>query len=246
MQSVRWTGFGISNALTRMALHFFPSAGNVSAPYPVTCKLTIFAAGLEPISIAVDGLRLSQPEGVWMDEAFPAIKAQNLALYAVEVSMSCTQQRVDLSSSSCIFEFCSPGQSIRFLPILSDRPAPNTGPQIGAAIKDGFCSSSILLANFGSSACKPEIVVGIVGSNEPKLLGLPKSLAEIGLPARALIEVELEEIFMSGFAGELAPVECSWGLVRSRALEVKAAEGLCAFMVYRDNLTKRPLSITAL
>ena len=41
MQSITWKSFGIATATTRTLVHFFPSAGNVSAPYPVMCRFQI-------------------------------------------------------------------------------------------------------------------------------------------------------------------------------------------------------------
>ena len=75
MQSVKWIGFGVSNALSRTVVHFFPSGGGVTAPYPANCMLNLFsltvdesigglAHKLEEKKIVLEGARLSQPDGV--------------------------------------------------------------------------------------------------------------------------------------------------------------------------------------
>ena len=64
MQSVKWVSFGISNALTRTIVHFFPSEGGITAPFPATCALRIFGQGLIEKKVVIEGARLSHPDGV--------------------------------------------------------------------------------------------------------------------------------------------------------------------------------------
>ena len=118
MQSVKWIGFGVSNALSRTVVHFFPSGGGVTAPYPANCMLNLFsltvdesigglAHKLEEKKIVLEGARLSQPDGVRLDQAFEDLSQGVKGFFGITVELSTGQPKVDLSGSSCIIEHSS-------------------------------------------------------------------------------------------------------------------------------------------
>lgn len=115
-QSVRWVGFCQSTAVTRTLVHFFPSAGNVTAPYAANCKLTVFGRGLTRRSLQIEGARLSHPDGLKIEDVFPEVRENTSSLYGIEIELSTGQQRVDMSASSSIFEIVTGGQSVKYLP----------------------------------------------------------------------------------------------------------------------------------
>ena len=114
VQTIRWIGFGILTALTRTALHLYPSSGTVTAPYPVNCRLALFGPGFQSKQVTLDGVRLSQPEGLWLDEVFPILRDSGASLFGIDLSFSCNQSRVDLGGSGCVIEFSSMSQSARY------------------------------------------------------------------------------------------------------------------------------------
>jgi len=64
MQCIRWITFGLSTAVAETLVHFFPSAGNVSAPYPALCKIRAFSDGDTIGEVTLEGARLSHPDGL--------------------------------------------------------------------------------------------------------------------------------------------------------------------------------------
>ncbi|MBX7137475.1 MAG: hypothetical protein K1X83_05775 [Oligoflexia bacterium] len=234
--SVKWLGFGIASALTRTAAHFYPSSGNVTAPYPVSCRLTIFAEGQAPTGLTVDGLRLSQPEGVWVDEAFPVLKSSSAALFGMEVCISCQQQRVDLENSSCVLEFASLVSSVRFWPVCTEGGPEIVGrSRVAPLIKDPFHLTSVIVINPTDQPQQPKLLLN----------GKPAGNSEVG--AFALKEFELDSLAASQPDGQLAPQEVGFGLFRGGSLEFAGDRTPCAiYLVYRDVLTKRPVSVVSI
>jgi len=245
MQNIRWISFGIANATTRSAVHFFPSSGNVTAPYPVSCKLSLFSKDHAYSSISVDGLRLSQPEGVWVDEAFPVLKAGASSLFGLEIELSCTQQRIDLKGSSCVIDLHSLAQPTKFWPKLmrDDAPANVEAPRSAPVIKDSFNYTSLMLVNPTLQEQKASFSL----SQSDMELAKPLSFGESSsVAAQSVQEIDLSP-FMEESFGPLSPQECSWGLLRGRSLSVSGgSESLSAFLILRDVLTKRPVSVRAL
>ena len=116
MQSTKWLGFGLTSAISRTCVHFFPAADSVTAPYPAGCSLAIFRDDMERRSVALEGGRLSNPDGVWIEDTFASLKNEITGLFGLEVEVSSVQQRLDLSGSGCVIEIVSQGFSTRFWP----------------------------------------------------------------------------------------------------------------------------------
>ena len=72
-QVVSWVAPVVSSGLTRTVVHFFPAARGVASPYSVSCRLTLFGGGIERRSVVLEGARLNQPDGLFVDEAFPEL-----------------------------------------------------------------------------------------------------------------------------------------------------------------------------
>ena len=117
IQSVRWIAFGISNSSTKTIVHFFPSEGGVSAPYPATCTLKIFGSKMQERKVVIEGARLSHPDGVRLEQAFPSLGEENIGNFGLEIEVATIQPRVDVSPSSCIIELVSKGYSTRYWPV---------------------------------------------------------------------------------------------------------------------------------
>lgn len=250
--------FGMAGALTRTALHFYPSAGNVSAPYAVLCQLTFFAAGEEPKHLTVDGLRLSVPEGIWIDEAFAFLKDGTHAIFGLELLLICNQRRLDLRESSCIVEFASISQSTKFRPVHMREGECRAVPKklvdadenvsvravSGLAIRDAFHSSTLVAVNNGLAHERFKL---LAGSSCNLALESSALKIELEVPAWSAVEFDFETI-AEAFFNDVMPCECSWGLFRGRTIEVEVSPGSTVswYMVYRDVLTRKPVSVCAL
>lgn len=231
IQKMRWFGFCVSNAITRTIVHFFPSSGNITAPYPADCKLTVFSSARGPESVTIEGCRLSHPDGVRLVDAFPWLKDDSSHMLGLEVELSTSQPRIDLEGSATVIELASKSQSARFWPSLVtssksvDKPVRKFS-MLG--LKDSYQSSSLLLVNYSQQSFNATINNG--------------QIAEVG-PCRVL-ELNLEETL-----SYTEPRECSWGLIRSSPIAAKleaAADGSAAFALYRDATTKRIISVISL
>lgn len=268
MQAIKWLTFGISNALTKTVVHFFPSSGNVTAPYPAHCKLSIFGKDLQRKSILVEGARLSQPDGIKMEEAFPQLKSDVSGYFGLEVEISTPQPRIDLSGSSCVIELAARSHSARFWPRCLNGAQSGFHPRSGLVLKDPFNTTSMILVNPSASTVIPLIHIGAgIAVEEDVNADQEKKRQAIKidpLPADSVVEIALSDLL-----DEEYPVQVqSWGLVRACAATLSslktaqrdstpvnpsvlaqenAALGeVSCYFLYRDVLTKRPLTVSSL
>jgi hypothetical protein len=256
VQSVKWVCFGISNALTRTIVHFFPSEGGVTAPFPATFALRIFGQGVVEKKVLIEGARLSHPDGVRVEDAFPALKSEQVGMVGLEIEVTAPQGRADLSSSACVIELASKGHSAKFLPkrliavptasqlLLQpkkheDTPAPSLlVPPAALALRDSFSTSSIVVVNGTAESYRPALCA-VTGAGEAQDVSLSS------LPPGAAGETALDD----GFFSDAQSKECSWGISRAKALVIRESSFVdpkATFLVYRDALTRRPVSVRAL
>ena len=116
MQTVKWLGFCVAQAMSRSVLHFFPSSDNASAPYAATCTLTLLGSGGTRSSVVLEGGRLGHPDGLRLEDAFPVLKGEVSGVFGLEVEISTPQPRLDVRSSGCVVEVISQGRPVRFAP----------------------------------------------------------------------------------------------------------------------------------
>ncbi|RIL06511.1 MAG: hypothetical protein DCC75_10800 [Proteobacteria bacterium] len=224
----KWLGFGVSNTLNNSVVHFFPNSHSISAPYSANCALSIFAGGMERRQVLLEGGRFGNPDGVRLEDAFPSIKADFSGLYAVEVEISTTQSRLDLSSSGCVIEIISQGLISRYLPcqvnygvegsILSNTtPAPlaASGQAISVlAAKDSFLSTSLVVINPTPDDYSVKVV-------------MERDNAEASIIQHSEFKSNtIDEIMFRDSTFEDSSLqECSWGLMRARPLQVLVSKG---------------------
>lgn len=248
MQAVRWLSFCISNAVTRSVVHFFPASVNVAGPYQAQCKLSLFGKDIEKKSVVLEGARFGQPDGFRLDDVFPQLQEGTSGFFGLEFEISTPQPRTDLSASTCVIELSSRGQSCRFWPrryILDTEPSPRTAlvPRTMAsrsplAIKDPFSATSLVLVNGTAEPYTPKFVRSTAGSAEPVMLALDT------LAPATVAEFDVSELATAGQES----VECSWGLARAAGLWLAEPlpEEALAYIMYRDVVTRRPVSVAAL
>ena len=122
MQSTSWLTFGVSGAVTRTAIHFFPASLGSGAPYPAQCHLSLLVGQVRK-SVQLDGARLGQPDGLWVEDAFPVLREQG-GLFGLEITVATSQPRVEVGASSGVMALASrlpDCPSLRFWRNCSDR-----------------------------------------------------------------------------------------------------------------------------
>jgi hypothetical protein len=247
----RWLGFGISGALTRTTVHFFPSAGTVTVPHPASVALTFFAPGAGEQRVVLDGARFSQPDGVRVDDAFPQVADKISGTFGLRVEVSTSEPRVDLSGSQCVIEITTQGKSTRFVPKVIEDGAPGESESVTALpvfplLKDAFHVTSLVIVNGEKEAFAPTL------SEPTAQAGLAPVLATIPLatPAFAPLstgEVQFDDGLNSKLLEDRPAKECGWGLLRSRSIILPdLPRETAAFAVYRDVVNRRPISVVAL
>ena len=239
-QSVTWMSFAVAGTLTRSVVHFFPSAGGSSVPYPAQCKLSLFGNGTEPRSVVLEGARLSHPDGLWLDDAFPHMR-ECAGNYGLFVELETSQPRVDIAASGCVIEFHSSLHLTRFWPLTVAKDGKATRRGALPLVQDAFQTSSIVLVNGSQEGIRPTLRAtalqrtGKVFTAPLTIPAIePHSVAEVPVPAT--------------FFDEIAPQECSYGLLRMAGLELETElpAGVSVFVLYRDASNTHPVSVCGL
>jgi hypothetical protein len=238
-QTVRWVSFCISNTLTHSIIHFFPSEGSVTAPYQASCQLTLFGEHCVEKRVLLEGARLSCPDGVRIEDAFPIVADEGNGLFGLYVEVSTLQPRVDLSGSSVVIELQSRGNAAKFWPRTLSQANAASVQATAPAFKDPFTSTSVMAVNGAQVERRAELFARSLitpGADEAISLGI--------VPAHGVSEMPLPVNFFEG----VDPVEFEWGLSRARGVYRQAAlpPDLAYFLVYRDAASRRVVSVHAL
>ena len=244
MHIIRWLSFGLTGAGTRTLVHFFPTAGNLTAPYPAQCKLTAFAEGIGVRSVTIDGGRVSQPDGVWLHDAFPSFEEERVNFVGLSVEVSTMQPKLDISASACSVEFVTEGFSTRFRPYRSlaskGRSAqPPLEPIVGLGLYDKRTVSSLVIVNCSNQPV--DLPLGVIEKNRDGSGSLNPFNPGPVAPS-ALREVELgEQYFRNAYCLESA--------FREEMCLPIIADGernpdVVYYLVYRDASSRCPISVS--
>jgi hypothetical protein len=269
--------------MTKTLVHFYPATSGVSAPYNVICRVALFGKGFDRKTVALDGARLSQPDGVRLEDLFPGLGDTVNGVFGIEVEISTNQPRVDLGCSWCVVECVHGAHALRYsLPQLPNREAvtkesltkdsiskdavskdpslKNAAPGTVSikvsdlqrdqlqgsittllALKDPITLTSLIVVNSSLQTLEPRLF-----TCRPVAEGAPEqiSLSTDGVPPGQAVEIPFpDQIF-----ADVSPEEWAYGLMRTRAVYARDLnrEGVRGFLVARDALTKRPVSISPL
>lgn len=251
--SVKSVMFCISTPSIKTRVHFFPTASGSTSHHSVTCVLTLFGKGIEKKSIMLDGGRLNQPDGVRLEDAFPTLRGEASGIFGLEVSLACPQGRVNLLSSQAAIEFVSQSSSLLYVsaPFTPENDeqvsvqgelnaqlvASRRKSFVGVGVQDSFLSTSLVMVNSTDDVVRPSVFHG-VGEDAP-------SLPVGNISALSAVEIPLEESLFKN----ATPHECLWGLSRAEKIAI-APDSLSPhtayYLMYRDPVSKRPISVCAL
>jgi hypothetical protein len=254
MQTIRWTAFGLSNSMTRTIVHFLPCGGDTTAPYPANCTLQVFGLGNGGTKrvldqVVLEGARIGQPDGVRLDQAFAELHEGCEGFFGLTIDLSTIQPRIDLSTSSCIIEFWSRANSVRFRPqpvsvsggsnlaepgFSLARAAERRRAAGILALKDSFNSCSLLAVNDSDAMRKTAFQM------EP---GIPDEAGAQEVGPRSTLEIPLD----NGLFSKVPSSEASWGFVQAAGIGSDSTDdGLALFALYRDCSTRALVSVCAL
>ncbi len=248
--SVVTGAFFMTTNAVRSRVHFFPSAGSTAGHYPVACELTLFGKGVESRSVRLDGGRLNQPDGIRLEDAFPSILSEISGLCGLQVCMESSQGRINLLNSRVVVEMVSPQFTLAFAaaPFRVAQSPDKSSPDaqggeaverklVGLAIHDQIFSSSLVAVHAGGDLIRPELChvlrdsevplhVGTVAGHSVVEFPLDEAVCRQGVRHEALWGSTVIEKFWGEMPGELSDV--SW------------------YLLNRDPVTKRPMSVCAL
>jgi hypothetical protein len=207
---------------------------------------------------------------VRLEDAFPALKGDLSGVFGLEVQLSCQPSRINLLSSQAVVEFVSPHLSVMYgLSPFQPSLLPNDSSSSeatqeetssvsasslqrkrvssGVAIQDSSLVSSLVVVNSTTDVVKPDVFRGTGASRVGLQLGT--------VAAESTIEIPLEEALFR----DTTPHDCGWGLVRTEAVytsphsQAHISRGQNSqesrvgyFLMYRDAVSKRPVSVCAL
>lgn len=233
MQKIEWTTFALSQTLSRTLVHFFPSSGAVTAPYPVMCHLSCFHESGYSRSITLDGLRLGHPDGVRLEDLFPDLREQPGGLFGVTIEFSVTQPRVSLETSRCYVEFVTQTGSVRFA--LPSKKKGREEREPALMIRDPYHRPSVVFVNPSAEPCS-------IPSGLCELFSEGSAQAE--LPGMSIREFPVAKEKQAQFASH----ECSWGICKCSPIESISDKygALCGYVVHRDTVSHLPVSVAAL
>jgi len=238
--TVYWLGFCISGTLQRSILHFAPSSKGIAAPYPTSCKLTLFSNEGISKSVTLDGSRLGQPDGLWIDYAFKFIRDKS-GLYGLLVELHAVQPRVDLDPSSCLIEVSSNPFIATYRPARLNADGVASASGAAPIVIDPFMKSSLVVVNGSNCDFEPRFKrakLSSAGDSEYSSMG-------VGLSKRgSIVEHEIEPEWMNN----ALPLETSFGLFRSGGIswDGDPPPGVVAYILYREPSQGTPLSVCAL
>ena len=253
--AVKTVMFCLSTSSIKTRVHFFPTAGSTTSHQPITCVLSLFGKGIEKRAVMLDGGRLNQPDGVRLEDAFPNLRNEASGIFGLEVQLSSQQGRINLLQSQAAIELVSPQASILYYssPFVADVPeaaAAETSADImqrlaaarrrsfvGVGMQDSFVTTSLVMVNSTKETVRPSIYHG-VGEEA-------QSLPVGNIAPESAMEIPLEESLFK----KTTPHECLWGLSRAEKISVgpdSLTPHTSFYVMYRDPVSKRPVSVCAL
>lgn len=245
--SVVTRAFCMVTPVIRSRVHFFPSAGTTAGHYPVSCEITLFGKGIERRSVRLEGGRLNQPDGIRLEDAFPALENEGSGLCGLEVIFECPQGRINLSNSRLVVEIVSPQFSMSYgaapfkpnsLVQRDDESAIHPSRSlVGVALQDVGTAPSLVVVNSTTELLRPEFRHSSRDGEAPLQLGTiaPNSVVEFPLDEALCKNAEGRETLWGSAVIERMWGSSLWGL-----------GGTVCYMLHREPDSRRPISVCAL
>jgi hypothetical protein len=200
--------------------------------------------------VRLEGGRVNQPDGIRLEDAFPMLLNDGgVGLCGLEVSFDCSNVRVNLSSSRVVVELVSPALSLSYLVapfINSNQPqvlnARYQGSGIGILLQDSNMTPSLIVVNPTADLYRPECrCVNRSGETALQLGSVaPLSVVEFSLE-EALFKNAIPQELVSGSV-KIEKIWCPNVLTATDSSDLAVS----TYILYRDPVTKRPVSVSSL
>ncbi len=215
------------------------------------CVLKLFGKGIETRAVVLDGVRIGQPDGVRLEDAFPAVRNEASGIMGLEVTLECQQARINLASSHAVLElvsqqatisygsapFRSPQEGGEYASVTDRLIAARRRGRLGVGLQDASVMTSLVVINTSEEQLRPDIMHSV---------GLESVPLPVGTVApHSVVEIPLDDSLFKGCESH----SCLWGEVRAAkiALGEGAMTGESAYyLLYRHPATKQPISVCAL
>jgi hypothetical protein len=237
-----WTAPG-----TRSRIHFFPTAGTAGGHYPVACSLRLFGKGLEARSVELEGGRVSQPDGVRIEDAFPDLPSDISGPVGLEVGLKVSQGRLNLLgsevfivSSSAQMNMVYNGAPFRVVyrgegdpAVVQEVVAKRTGL---VAVERGQ-TASLIIINTGADSVQPKLTMFREEREEAVQLGTIAPSTVFEFPLHELLMQGAQKHQIQSTEVQMAPICCN--------LSEDIAQ-LEFYVLYRDANSKTPCFVNVL
>lgn len=220
MNSVRWSGFAISSPVSRTTVHFYPCDLRAAAIVEVSLTIKLFNTAFGERVVQIEELRCGQPDGVRLEDAFPALKSEPAGLMGLEVELSAHSTRADLSPSEVVVELRTRGASARYRPRR-------------------ICVVSEGVSLVPSQAARPRIVS----------LNPYADCSLIAVMPSAEVQGRVTELDPASLMQSTARYDSRWGALSAaevRLPEEFSSPDVACFAVYRERAERRPISVSVL
>lgn len=243
MQKYSWLAFCPGEPGLQSLLHLFPASRGTGAPYATECLIELFGNGQKGEQIVLEGVRMCQPDGLRLNDIFPVLNQQK-GLYGIQITLKSDHGRTDLSASNCIIELQCRPHSVRFAAAPLDREDKRLHP--GVAVQDSYSATSLVVVNGSTEEASFSSKRGKVMA-EAQATGNATSLTQEApsdkIGALSIEERKLDKTYFL----QSSPREASWGMIHVESINADAMNDDCAcFVLYRDSITKRPMSVCSL
>lgn len=272
-QTVITRFFSFAGAGISTRLHFMPAVCASAAPTDILCGFSIFGRGIEPKRVVLDGAKSGQPDGVRLEDAFPALKSQTVSgVIGVEMEISSSHPRLNLLTSQLFVEIITASYSVIYSqqpffnkpvelepsPLEANAQQRSAGsslsndnpPQISQLLGGGRKELPVALAFSGSGLIDSSLII-INSANEslrPTISrtnhGSVRPLHCGTVSPMTVLEVPLNDLILKD-SPEILSGEDSF---RAEALYLESAVSTSAayYMVYRASDTRNPVSVLSL
>lgn len=251
MQKISWLAFCPGDPGTQSLLHLFPASKGSGAPYATECLIELFGLGEKCEQVVLNGVRMCQPDGLRLSEIFPVLNQQK-GFYGLQVTLQSDHARADLSGSDCIIELLLRPHSVRYhAQKLCDSGFEERKVALasGIALQDSYNSTSLVVINgssekvrWGVNRSRVQEATRSAGNSTPITPVTSADSFETIAPM-SIQERKLDKTYFL----QSSPREASWGMVHLETITAEPLPEECAcFVMYRDSITKRPMSVCRL